>query len=421
MNKTFGLLFYVKRSKIDDSGKAPIYLRITVDGQRTELSVKRDIEPERWNTEGGKVKGTTEEVKSINAYIDVVRAKIYDHHQKLIQENKVITADAIKNSFLGVDEKQKSLISIFTYHNKQMKALIGKEYAAGTMERYETMLRLLKLFLQWRSKADDVTLREVDHKFITDLEFWLKTERNTAHNTTMKYINNFKKIVRIALANGWIDRDPFINFKGRLKEVERGFLTADEIQAVISKDLHTHRLDQVRDIFVFCCFTGLAYADVQKLSKADITKGIDGEQWIQTHRRKTETLSSIPILPTALAILDKYVNHPVCVTKGKLLPVLTNQKMNGYLKEIADLCGITKNLTTHLARHTFATTITLTNGVPLESVSRMLGHKNIRTTQHYAKIIDRKVSDDMMILRNKLENGNTLKVVSSPAFREKTA
>lgn len=179
-----------------------------------------------------------------------------------------------------------------------MKALVGKEFSPGPMERYETVVRLLKLFLHWRSKSDDVSIKEVDHKFITDLEFWLKTERNANHNTAMKYITNLKKIIRIALANGWIDRDPFINFKGRTKEVERGFLSADEIQAIVSKDLHTNRLDQVRDIFIFCCFTDLAYADVKKLSKADVTKGIDGEQWIQTHRTKTGTRSSIPILPT---------------------------------------------------------------------------------------------------------------------------
>lgn len=415
MNRTFGLLFYVKRSKIDDQGKAPIYLRITVEGDRTELSIKRNIEPDRWNTEAGKVRGTTEEVKSINTYIDVVRNKIYEHQQKLMQENKAITADAIKNSFLGIDEKQKSLMSIFHYHNKQVKALIGKEYAASTYERYETVVKLLGWFLRWRNHTDDVMLSEVNHKFITDLDFWLRSERNNGHNTAVKYIKNFKKIIRIALANGWIDRDPFINFKARTKEVERGFLNAEEIQSILDKDLHTARLDQVRDVFVFCCFTGLAYTDVHKLSREHIAKGIDGAQWIQINRTKTDTRSSIPLLPTATAILEKYANHPECIYKGKLLPVLTNQKMNAYLKEIADLCGIEKKLTTHLARHTFATTITLTNGVPLESVSRMLGHRDIRTTQHYAKIVDRKVSDDMQLLRLKLDNANAKS--APPSFK----
>ncbi len=401
MNKTFGLLFYVKRAKIDNNGQAPIYVRITIDGIRSELSIKRSIEIERWNTEAGKVKGNTEEVKSVNTYIDVVRNKIYDHHKRLIDANKKVTAEAIKNSFLGIGEKEKTLVSIFQYHNKQVKALIGKEFAAGTHERYETVLRLLQLFLEKEYKVKDIAISDINHKFITDLEFYLKTERNNNHNTAIKYIKNFKKIVRIALANGWIDKDPFSNFKATVKDVEREFLTEEEIQTLVSKDLYVNRLDQVRDIFVFSCFTGLAYADVKKLSDADIVIGIDGSKWIKTNRTKTDVKSSIPLLPTALAILDKYKNNPVANSANKLLPVLSNQKMNAYLKEIATICKIEKNFSTHLARHTFATTVTLTNGVSLETVSKMLGHKSIKTTQHYAKIVDRKVSDDMMILKQK--------------------
>ena len=401
MNKTFVLLFYVKRAKIDSNGKAPIYVRITVDGIRSELSIKRSVEIERWNTEAGKVKGNSEEVKSINTYIDVVRNKIYDHHKRLIDANKKVTAEAIKNSFLGIGEKEKTLVSIFQYHNKQVKALIGKEFAAGTHERYETVLRLLQLFLEKEYKVKDIAISDINHKFITDLEFYLKTERKNAHNTAIKYIKNFKKIVRIALANGWIDKDPFSNFKATVKDVEREFLTEEEIQTLVSKDLHVNRLDQVRDIFVFNCFTGLAYADVKKLSDADIVIGIDGSKWIKTNRTKTDVKSSIPLLPTAIAILEKYKNNPVANNANKLLPVLSNQKMNAYLKEIATICKIEKNFSTHLARHTFATTVTLTNGVSLESVSKMLGHKSIKTTQHYAKIVDRKVSDDMLILKEK--------------------
>ena len=198
MNKTFGLLFYVKRAKIDNNGKAPIYVRITIDGIRSELSIKRSIEIERWNTEAGKVKGNTEEVKSVNTYIDVVRNKIYDHHKRLIDANKKVTAEAIKNSFLGIGEKEKTLVSIFQYHNKQVKALIGKEFAAGTHERYETVLRLLQLFLEKEYKVKDIAISDINHKFITDLEFYLKTERNNNHNTAIKYIKNFKKIYNIS-------------------------------------------------------------------------------------------------------------------------------------------------------------------------------------------------------------------------------
>lgn len=230
---------------------------------------------------------------------------------------------------------------------------------------------------------------------MSSFEYYLKTERKCSHNTALKYVTNFKKIIRIAYAHDWIDKDPFFNWKAKLKIIEREFLCNEEIQAMVTKDLHATRLDQVRDIFIFCCFTGLAYADLKKLSNEDIVTGIDVERWIKIKRTKTDTRSNIPILPTAQSILDKYQNSPDILNSNILLPVLSNQKMNAYHKETADLCEINKNLTFHIARHTFATTVTLTNGVSIESVSKMLGHKSLRTTQHYAKILDRKVSDDM--------------------------
>ena len=185
------------------------------------------------------------------------------------------------------------------------------------------------------------------------------------------------------------------------REVLRPYLTEGELQILASKKFMIPRVGQIRDIFLFCCYTGLAYVDVQKLTRSEISTGIDGEKWIFTHRQKTETASRIPLLQPALEILDRYKDHPYCVNKDRLLPVPCNQKMNAYLKEIADLCQISKKFTTHTARHTFATTVTLTNGVPIETVSKMLGHKNLKTTQHYAKILDRKVSEDMKSLREK--------------------
>jgi site-specific recombinase XerD len=203
------------------------------------------------------------------------------------------------------------------------------------------------------------------------------------------------------LANDWLDKNPFANYKSKVKEVERVYLTEEEIQNIINKDFKTDRLLLVRDIFLFSCFTGLAYIDVKNLTKSHISIGIDGEKWIFTHRQKTESASKIPILPITQMLIDKYEHHPQCMNEEKLLPILSNQKMNAYLKEIAAVCGIEKELTFHIARHTFATTVTLTNGVPIESVSKMLGHTNIKTTQHYAKILDRKVSEDMQVLKNR--------------------
>jgi integrase len=213
------------------------------------------------------------------------------------------------------------------------------------------------------------------------------------------------------LANNWIDRNPFSNYKAKVREVERVYLSEGEIQNIINKDFKTDRLSLVRDIFLFSCFTGLAYIDVKNLTKSHISLGIDGEKWIFTHRQKTETASKIPILPITQMIIDKYEDHPESNNQNRLLPILSNQKMNAYLKEIAGVCEINKELTFHIARHTFATTVTLTNGVPIESVSKMLGHKNLRTTQHYAKVLDKKVSEDMMILRNKMLNSNKDKII----------
>ena len=203
------------------------------------------------------------------------------------------------------------------------------------------------------------------------------------------------------MANGWLTKDPFANYKAKVKEVIREFLTEQEIQSLMEKEFVSERLELVRDIFVFSCFSGLAYIDVKQLSKDNIVLGIDGDKWINKNRQKTDTNSKIPLLPTAQYILDKYANHPVCVNEDKLLPIFSNQKMNAYLKEIATVCGINKELTFHIARHTFATTVTLSNGVPIETVSKMLGHTNLKTTQHYAKILDKKISEDMQVLKAK--------------------
>ena len=256
----------------------------------------------------------------------------------------------------------------------------------------------------WKYNITDIDITKIDHAFVTDYEFYLRTVRNCANNTAVKYLKNFNKIIKICLANHWLDKNPFANYKSKVKEVDRVYLTEEEIQQIINKDFGIDRLSVVRDIFLFSCFTGLAYIDVKNLTTSHISIGIDGEKWIFTHRQKTESASKIPILPVTQMIIDKYANHPQAGNQDKLLPILSNQKMNAYLKEIAGVCNINKELTFHIARHTFATTVTLTNGVPIESVSKMLGHKNLRTTQHYAKVLDKKVSEDMKILKEKFSN-----------------
>ena len=321
--------------------------------------------------------------------------------KKLIANNLDITIENIKNSLSGATKRKRFLISIFEEHNNKIKELLGIEYAPGTYERYQTSLKHTKDFLNWKYNVSDFDIEKIDHSFITDYEFYLRSVRKCANNTAVKYIKNFNKIIKLCLANHWLEKNPFANYKSKVKEVERVYLSEVEIQSIINKDLKIERLSLVRDIFLFSCFTGLAYIDVKNLTKSNISIGIDGDRWIYTHRQKTESASKIPVLPVTQMIIDKYADHPQSVNEQKLLPILSNQKMNAYLKEIAAVCEIEKDLTFHIARHTFATTVTLTNGVPIESVSKMLGHKNLRTTQHYAKVLDKKVSEDMKILRNK--------------------
>ena len=402
MKTKITLHFYAKSTKANANGLLPIYVRLTVDGKRLEFSTKKFVEKSKWSNELSKMKGTTEEARSINSYLDLMKSKVLDAQMELIHRNQTLSIENFKSKLLGTEERQRMLVPIFKDHNNKIKELVGKEYAPGTLERYTTSLKHTIEFMQWKYNVSDIDITKIDHAFVTDYEFWLRSVRNCANNTAVKYLKNFNKIIKLCLANDWLEKNPFANYKSKVKEVERVYLTEVEIQSIIEKDFKTERLSLVRDIFLFSCFTGLAYIDVKNLTKSHISYGIDGEKWIFTHRQKTESASKIPILPVTQMIIDKYENHPQCLNEDKLLPILSNQKMNAYLKEIAGVCEIDKELTFHIARHTFATTVTLTNGVPIESVSKMLGHKNLRTTQHYAKVLDRKVSDDMKILKEKL-------------------
>lgn len=404
MISTICINFSLKKTKTLCNGTAPIYLRLTVNGKRIEFTTRRYIKPDRWNAEAQRVTGTNDEAKKFNTYLKTLEHQVYEAHRLMMSTNETISAESLKNKLLGNEEKKASrmLVSIFKDHNKRIKALIDKEYAPGTLQRYETSLKHTINFMQWQYHISDIDIAEIDHEFITSYDFYLRSERGCSNNTAVKYIKNFKKIIRICIANGWLVKDPFLNYVNKIKIVDREFLTREEIQAIAEKKFAGSRLSLVKDIFLFSCYTGLSYADVKKLKQSDIVIGIDKQFWISTTRKKTSTPSRVPLLPLASAVLEKYKNAPEVVRSGLALPILSNQKMNSYLKEIADLCGITKTLTFHIARHSFATSVTLANGVSIETVSKMLGHTNIRTTQHYAKILDTKVSEDMKVLRSKL-------------------
>ena len=406
MKTTVSVLFYIKRAKINNDGICPIYVRVTVNAKRFEFSSNKYINPDKWSVEGSKVKGNNDNARTINSHLAYLKNQVFEAEKKLFKKDDILNSENLKNEMLGVNKTTRMLIPIFQEHNNKIKELIGKEYALGTLERYKTSLSHTIEFLQWKYKVSDIDITKIDHAFITDYDFWLRSVRNCANNTAVKYIKNFNKIVKICLNNDWIIKNPFNNYKVKLKEVEREYLNKEELKRLIDKDFKIERLELVRDIFLFSCYTGLAYVDVKNLTNENINIGIDGEKWIFTHRQKTESASKIPLLPIPKMMIEKYKNHPQCLNQNKLMPILTNQRMNSYLKEIADVCYIQKTLTFHIARHTFATTVTLTNGVPIETVSKMLGHKNIQTTQHYAKILDKKVSEDMMILRDKMSTNN---------------
>lgn len=395
MKQDLKLHIYPRSTKANKLGLIPLYVRITISGNRWEFSSKKYIDPKTWDAKNAKIKGSSQEASSINGYLDILKMKIINLEIEYSLRDEHLTLEDIKN-FLTTKKKEvvRMLIPIFEHHNKQIKKLENKEFAPGTIVRYDTTLKHLKDFLLHKYNVEDIRLDKVDHAFIMDFDFYFRTERKCNNNTTVKYIKNFKKIINYCLANDWIQKDPFINYKVKIEKVERVFLSQDEIYKIYEKEHPAERLNLVRDIFIFSCYTGLAYVDVDNLTKNHIVKGIDGQLWIHTYRQKTSIATKIPLLDIPLQIIEKYKDHFLC-KKGKLLPIFSNQKMNAYLKEIATIAEIDKELTFHCARHTFATTVTLSNGVPIESVSKMLGHTNITTTQHYARITEQKVSNDM--------------------------
>jgi site-specific recombinase XerD len=406
---SLGILFYVRKDKARIDRAVPIFLRITVDGKKAEISTKRYIHPDKWIGSGQKAKGYGEEARAINEALDYWKKRVLKIRDTLFDKDEEVTAEAIKTMLDGKYKNQHTLMEAFDKYIDYISSLLGKGYAPATIKRYKTTKGHLEKFLKYKFNLSDIRLSKLDHNFARDLELFFRIKRSCNHNTSAKYIKNLKAVVNEALKSGWLDRDPFINYKIKLEEVERERLTQEELEAIENLDLELKRLDLVRDLFVFSCYTGLAYADLAKLTKNDLFIGIDGNTWIVINRKKTDTQAKIPILPQAEKIINKYKDYPDEVKKGRLLPVLSNQKLNSYLKEISDKGEIHKNITFHLARHTFATTVTLANGVPIETVSKMLAHKDIRTTQLYAKVVDRKVSKDMLALRDKLSKNETKK------------
>jgi integrase len=410
LNQTFSILFWLNRAKANSKGLVPIWARITIDGKRAECSVKKQISSALWDAEKNRAKGNSDEARSINNYLVMVQAELTKHYNILLSTKDFVTAEDVKNSYKGIKEEKKTFLELYSlYIQKLSERKEIEDLSDGRFKRFKVLHKKCAEFIKYQFKKSDLPLDEVKMSFIVELEHYLRTVKMIGYNTTMKYMKDLKQVMKYGVMVEYISSNPFENFKCSYKKVKRDFLDQEELELLYRKNFKIQRLEEVRDCYLFSCYTGYAYSDAEALTSNDIAIGIDGEKWIIRDRIKTETTENVPLLPIALEIIAKYKNHPYCKTHDKLLPMNSNQRYNAYLKEIADMCGIKKNLTSHTARHTFATTVLLMNDVPMETAMELLGHTDIRTTQIYGKIVQKKISNDMSKLRNKLAPAKTPK------------
>lgn len=406
LENSYGLTFFLKSPKRKSDMIRYVYLRVTVDGIPKETSTKRKWDTRRWDQHLERATGTKEDARGINFFLDSLVNNISNYKTELINEGKTITALSIINFVKGDNPSKSKVLEEFQKHNDEVFALVPDEYALGTHARFVTARSHVEEFILFKYQKEDLEFRELNYEFIKDYEMYLKTIRKCSTNTTLKYIANFKKIVLRAIAKEIIPKDPFLLFKGKKIKILKEPLTRAELYLLEAKQFDSERLSTVRDIFVFQCYTGLAYVDVKQLKKTDIKRGVDGELWIMSNRQKTKSSTDIPLLPKALEIMDKYENCPFCMERGLVLPVKSNQKMNEYLKEIGELCKVYSPLNTHKARRTFASTVTLNNGVPIHVVKEMLGHHSISQTEDYAITEQETIGREMADLKKKLSTSS---------------
>lgn len=394
---SFRVLFFLKKTRLLKNGEASVCMRITVNGTRVENNIRKSIDPALWSQAKETARGKSRRACDLNTYIEEARIKLYQIFCELEQQNRPITAHLLQELFFEQEkpEEVRTLLGTMQEHNDQCRALVGTDYALITVRRYESCRRYLAELIRQRYGKEDLPLAEVNGELVRAFAFYLKTEKGCQQNTVIRYMKCLKKITNLARANDWMAKDPFLGIRFHEKEVVREFLTMDELQTIYRKEFPLERLTLVRDVFIFAGFTGLAFIDVQQLAPEHIVRDNNGNLWIRKPRQKTKNMCNIPLLDIPQEILRKYADHPTCRKKGVLLPVPCNQKMNSYLKEIADICMIRKNLTTHCARHSYATSVCLANGVSLENVAKMLGHSNIKMTQHYARVLDSSILRDM--------------------------
>lgn len=395
MRQTFNVLFFIRKTRALKSGENPIMLRISIAGQLSEIQLKRAVKPNLWNQSKERCTGKDAVSLEINRYLESVKLRLFEIHRKMDEEGKLINPNEIKRKFLGLDEEHKMFFQMFQEHNDKCRELIGKDYAKVTVSRFDTCLKYFREMSLAQYQRKDIPLREVTNGMILDYIHFLKSEKGLQENTVIRYMKTVKKVLNIAVNYDWIEKNPFGNIRFHEKEVNKEFLTKEELETLRTKTFEIPRLELVRDVFLVQCFTGLAFIDVSELKEEHIISDNEGNLWIRKERHKTGIMCNVPLLDIPLEIIEKYKDHPLCQKRGILLPVLSNQKMNSYLKEIADCCGIKKNLSTHTGRHTFCSVVTLANNVSLENIAKMVGHTNTRMTMRYAKVLDQSILRDM--------------------------
>lgn len=388
----------MKKTKKRNDGRCPVYARCVMDGRRIELSTSVYVLEEQWDISRQQIIGNSENIRILNNRLSKFISEINDTYNQLGAAHEDFDIYSLKGKISGTKSRD-YFIEHFEMNISSIKKKLGKGYSESTLKHYQTTLSRLKQFIKVNYFKKDFEIGNVNYSFLNSFDMFLKSTYNLEANTVWGYHKHLKKVLNDAVSMNLINRNPYESFKVKRVDSNRDFLTLKEIQNIEQKQIQIERLVLVRDVFIFACYTGLSYSDIAKLSDAHIHKGDDGEDWIIIDRNKNNNRCRIPLLPKAKKILLKYSDYPLNESESLLLPVRSNQKMNSYLKELADICGIKKNLSMHVARHTFATSVTLSNGVPIETVSKMLGHTSLKTTQIYARIVDTKISQDMKRLR----------------------
>ncbi len=387
--------FLARKAMSKKTGMVPIYCRVRYGDTTAQFSTKIDVPYINWDSKRTRVKGNSK--KAMNLKLETLRISIIEKYDALIKTNVIITAKTIIDYYKNDTLIMNSVINVFKQHNTNMKSLIGIEYSYGSYKNYKTTLKHLIKYINTKYNANDIFLNKINYDFIYNFSQFLLLHTECNHNGMMKHIQRFKKITNFCINNNYITNDPFAGFKISFKKSNRVYINKQELHTLKNITLNDS-LSKVRDIFLFACYTGLSYIDLYNLSLKNIRKGYDNLQWIYVKRHKTNIPSNIPILPPAFSILKKYKKQK---NINRIFPMISNQKMNKALKEIAHLCNFNKKITFHSALLTFSKTVTLTNGFPIETVYKMLGNNNIKTTQLYARVIDSKISSDMLILRQK--------------------